>query len=87
MASSGAPSPMEKPTPSLSLEALMSDSLLFEEPLPKDPDEEVVSALGGARAFEGCNPFQDGSLDKHFSFFFVDYLYLLFSSYYSNRCR
>ena len=35
---------------------------------------------GGARVVEGCNPFQDGSLGKHFSFFFVDYLYLLFSS-------
>ena len=40
VASSGASSLMEKPTSPPSLEALMSDSSLFKEPLLKDPDEE-----------------------------------------------
>ena len=56
MASSGAPSPMENPMSPPSLEALMSDSSLFEEPVFKEPDEEVIFALGavyGQEALKG----------------------------------
>ena len=56
VASSGAPSPMEKSTSPPSLEALMLDTLLFEESLLKDPNEEVISALGvvyGEEALKG----------------------------------
>ena len=46
VASLGAPSPVKKPTSPFSLEVLMSDSLLFKEPLLKDQNEEVIYALG-----------------------------------------
>ena len=46
MTSSGPPLPMEKPTSPPSMEALMSNSSLFEKPLLKDLDEEVISLLG-----------------------------------------
>ena len=52
MASSRVPSPVGRPTfpppppPPPSIEALMLDLSLIEEPLFKDSNEEVISALG-----------------------------------------
>ena len=48
----------------------MSDLSLFEEPLLKDLDEEVLTSLryggdkGGARTSEGCYSLQDGGFYK-----------------------
>ena len=39
-------SPVENPTSPPSLEALLLDRPLFEEPLLNDPNEEVISSLG-----------------------------------------
>ena len=39
------PLPMEKPTSLPSMEVLISNSSLFEKPLLKDVDEEVISLL------------------------------------------
>ena len=43
-------------TPSSSVEALMFDLSMFEEPLLKEPDEEVLTSLGevyGKEAIKG----------------------------------
>ena len=49
VASSEPPPSVEKPTSPHFLEALMSDLSLFEEPLLKDPNEEVISSLGSVK--------------------------------------
>ena len=46
VASSEPPPSVEKPASPPSLEVLMLDLSLFEEPLQKDPDKEVISSLG-----------------------------------------
>ena len=59
VASSGNTSFREKPTFPLSLEVLMFDVFLFEEPLLKDPDEEVLSSLGAMFGREAIKGVQD----------------------------
>ena len=57
---SSEPSPfVEKPTSPPSLEALMSDLLLFKEPLLKDSDSEVISSLGSMYGKEVTKKVQD----------------------------
>ena len=59
MASSGNTSSREKPTFPPSLEVLMFDLSLFEEPLLKDSGEEVFSLLGAVYAREAIKGVQD----------------------------
>ena len=84
MASSRVSSPVERLKSPLSLEALMSDLLLFKESLFKDLDEEVISALEavyGQEALKGvkellkdATPFKmeaSVSIFFHFSLLFT----------------
>ena len=59
MVSSGNTSFREKPTSPFSLEVLMSDVSLFEEPLFKDPDEVVLPSLGAMFGREAIKGVQD----------------------------
>ena len=49
----------EKPTSPPSLEALMSNLSLFDEPLLKDPDEEVLTLLGEVYSKEAIKGVQE----------------------------
>ena len=50
---------MEKPTSPPSIEALISDLSLFEEPLLKDLNEEVISSLGSVYGKEVTKKVED----------------------------
>ena len=62
--SSELPSTVEKSISLPSLKALMTDPSLFEEPLLKDPDEEVISLLGFMYGKEVTKNVQDPLKDS-----------------------